>query len=749
MALEATSPLSPEEASRLAEFARACKAAARAVVLYPGNHPAIGVTLGRIVHVTSAASLPAPMRMAVLPDALLINDRAPAREEPAIAELAALLHQHLIIELTVHPGGDADDWRRFLSLLGRSPESVRAEGGISRVWATMVGRHVEIQEVDYAEVLRERAGGESATWERIIHACLRGEAFELDDASRAELLRLAEQADQLGALVATLEARAQEAAGGLPAKTASVLRMLRGIVGAVSRSEPERAERLLRNVASAVGQFSPDTIVELISAPRDSDQDGHVMDALVSRMGDSTIAGFVARHASTDGGATSRLAEAFHALVRSGEERQRLLTLAHDEAARSPFGRTDDFETAWNDIAQKLLTSYSDQAYVSDPYGRELSGARTHAVAVEQAGDDPPERISAWLNTVATSALRELDLALLLDLLRLEADDARWAELMPPVSVHIEELLFGGDFEAAGQLLGVLVGAAAPGGSDGRRQHALIAIDDLTRGLMLPNIVGHLQTIDDVQFERVKAICVSLGETMVRPLAEALSAEHHGRVRERLTSILLSFGNMGRRAVERLKSSPNAAVRRTAIYLMRAFGGTEALPDLTELLDDSEPRVQREAVRAILDIGTDAAYRVLEQALSSSTARTRDAIMQSLAATRHERATPLYAYILRHIDHRGPLAAVYLRAIEGLGGLRDPEGVGPLREALYKGEWWSPRRTRELRGAAAAALARIGTPEARAVLDEAAGSRSRGVRSAARAYASMTSKPSAPPSGTA
>jgi HEAT repeat protein len=39
-----------------------------------------------------------------------------------------------------------------------------------------------------------------------------------------------------------------------------------------------------------------------------------------------------------------------------------------------------------------------------------------------------------------------------------------------------------------------------------------------------------------------------------------------------------------------------------------------------------------------------------------------------------------------------------------------------------------------LRNAAAAALSRIGTPDALTVLDEASASRSRGVRSAARAH---------------
>jgi HEAT repeat protein len=251
---------------------------------------------------------------------------------------------------------------------------------------------------------------------------------------------------------------------------------------------------------------------------------------------------------------------------------------------------------------------------------------------------------------------------------------------------------------------------------------------------MMRHISTHLATIDEAQFDRVKAMCVSLGEVLVRPLAEALSAEERPRTRERLAATLIAFGSVGRRTIERLKNAQNPAVRRTAIQMMRQFGGSEALPDLTELLDDSEPQVQREAVRAILNIGTDGAYKILEQALASGTARSRDAIMQSLSLVRDEGAAPLFVYILRNVDHRGTLASVYVRAIESLGALRDPAGVEALKQVLYKGEWWAPRRTATLRRAAAAALARIGTPEAVTVLDEAVAGGSRGVRAAAREH---------------
>src|SRR5262249_6534474 len=282
---------------------------------------------------------------------------------------------------------------------------------------------------------------------------------------------------------------------------------------------------------------------------------------------------------------------------------------ANIDVANSPLGRMEGFEQVWDTVAQKLLTSYSDEPYVSDEYGRELSQARSQAIQVEHISDDPPERIAAWLSTVATNALRVLDLTLLLDLLRIEDDQTRWSDLMRPVVSLIEDLLLVGDFDAVGQLTDVLVRAAAADSSNARRQPAVAAIDRLVAGSMMHHLVTHLATIDDAQFERVKTLCVSMGEVLVQPLAEALPTEEDARARGRLTAILIGFGASGRRTAERLKGSPNPAVRRTAIYLLRQFGGTEALPDLTELLDDNEPQVQREAVRAILHIATDQAYQ--------------------------------------------------------------------------------------------------------------------------------------------
>src|SRR5215467_1742875 len=229
-----TEPLAPEETTRLVEFARACKAAARAVLLYPAAHPAIATTLGRIVHSTSVEALRQPLKLTVLPDSVLADGRPPARPDPSLAELATLLHDHLVGEIVIHPGGDLDAWRAFLLLIGRSSESVRGEGGISRAWTMLAGRHIELREIDYTQVLRQRGAKETATWDSIIKNCLEGTSFELDEEGIRDVLTITSDTERLAELMTVIESKAA-ATGDATTKAAALMRMLRDVVGVVSK----------------------------------------------------------------------------------------------------------------------------------------------------------------------------------------------------------------------------------------------------------------------------------------------------------------------------------------------------------------------------------------------------------------------------------------------------------------------------------------------------------------------------------
>ncbi|HEV3216280.1 MAG TPA: HEAT repeat domain-containing protein [Vicinamibacterales bacterium] len=719
-------PLDQEATAKLTEFARACKAAARSVTLYPPTHPAIRSSLARLVDTAGRLTAQGPVTFGVLPDNLLLDGSGAAKPDQAVRETGALLHDHMIGLVTMHSSPKPEAWLPFLNLLAKPIEEVRAGGGVSQLWAATGQRHLSLQEIDYADILRDRGAGSQSQWDDIIRACLNLDS-PLDDEALRHLVDVCGDSERFSEFILALE----QSDAGTGSKAAALIRMLRGVVDLVAKTDPSKLEPLLRNMAQGFGKLSPELLLELLSTETGrADAAADLVLRIATRMTDNSLAGFVSQSVIKEGGATTRLAQAFQVLVPDKERRPELLEIAKGDVAQSPLGSGDGFLDLWQNAAD-MLTSYSDEQFVSEAYARELSGARTQALEVDRVSDDPPERIGVWVNSVGPSEIRNLDLQLLLDLLNIETDPDRWQNVTVPAIGHIEDLLLLGDFDGALQLVTTFANEIT--NSTPKKEAAETAFRTLVNGAMMNHLTSHLRTVDDRAFEQIKTLSYMVGPSVIKPLAEALAREKRTATRQRLTQLLLGFGAAGRQSVEQLKSSPNAAVRRTAIYLLREFGGSEAVPDLATLLDDREPQIQREALRAILMIGTEEAYGELQKALATGTDQTREALTGALVAMRNERAIPLFEYIVRKIDRKGPLRAVYLRAIESLGALHADHAVELLKEALYPGDWWRPFRTAEVRRTVAAALRQIGTPEASQVLAEAAELGPRGVRAAVRA----------------
>jgi hypothetical protein len=734
--------LTPESAAELADFARSCKAAARAVSLYPNGHPAIGTSLGRLAQITAKLTAAHPFRMQVSADRLLVEGAAAAKTDPAVTELADLLHRHLIGGLTLNAGIDADSWRTLLLLLARAPEDVRSDGGIAHLWGTAGGPSIEINEIDYAEVLREKQGLAAAV-EQIVAAAMAGPQLQLDDSGMRLLLEIVSDQEKLDELMKKLVE--ETAKTGVDAHTGAFLKLVQALAEWVGANEPARLEGALNSLARAAGRLTADGMLSLLARRTKPEAAGGAAAAtdaeartaqlageVIDRMPDAAIATFVAGSVIAERGATDRLAHAFQALVPDTHKQRQLLALAQEEVAASEFGHEENFEDLWGRV-EGMLASYSDKGFVSDDYARELSAARTQPLDVERTSDDPPERIAAWLATVADSALRSLDHQLLSDLLRIEEDPLRWRDIADTAVAHAEDLVRVGYFDQAWHLADTVV---EQGGQDSaRKTHASVALERLGKGSMLKHVATHLRGSDEEGYERFKRLCHSIGTPVIAPLAEVLAAEQDARSRRRLRDVLVGFGARGRESVQQLMHSSNWEVRRTAAYLLREFGGSEGLKELIPLLTDSEPLVQREAVQGLVWNGSQEAARILLTAITSATGRSRDALLNELGSVKDERAAPVFIYLLRYTNWRAQ-TDLHLLAIDALGTSGAAAAVEPLKAALYEGTWWSPGPTKRLRAAAAQALRRIGTPAALETLRQASENGPRGVRAAARAEVS-------------
>jgi hypothetical protein len=734
--LDPVETLTVDEASRLGDFARACKAAARMVALYPATHPAIQMSLQRVAETAERLRGAGAAAVTVLPDNLLFDGRSPAKADSALGELATLLHSHLIGELKIAGSLTSDGWHGFLTLLANPPEDVRAAGGIERAWAAKGGGPIEIRQIDYGEVLRERVGGLARDWDHIVTNYLQGEFSDLDDDAMAALFDIADDGGRFKEFTEQLVSKATES--GFSGNREVVLKVLQALADFVARQHPEQLDRTLNQIAGVLPRLTPDLVITLITTgvPRDDGNAGIDLPGEVrSRLSDETVAEFVAQSVSRDHGATQRLAQAFQALVPEPNRRGELLAMAECEAAQLPIGKQPEFPALWKSAAE-MMTTYSDSRFVSDEYGRELATARSHAVDVERVSDDPAERINGWLATLTVDAVREHEHRVQLDLLAIETRADAWRHVLDAALKTLEQHVLTSHLAMAQQLLDAIVAAA----EDGKPFAAAAqnALERLRTGPLMRYVVVFIRQGQDADVAAASQFCRTLGPSVIGALAEALASEQ-GVAVKRLRDVLLSFGPAGRAYADELRNSANPAVRRTAIELLRAFGGADALPDLAALLDDAEPAVQREALRAIVQIGTADAYATLHEALKSGNTRTRDAIMQVLVASRDERAAPLFVYILEHSDHRGALETVCVQVMEALGKVGgDPDSVQALTRVMYRGEWWAPFRTHRLRASAAMALRSTGSSDAQRALEEAVSEGPRGVRRVARAALGAT-----------
>jgi HEAT repeat protein len=722
-------PMRADIAERLVAFARACQTAAKAVTLYPGDHPSVGLALMTLTAAAQAATAAGPLTLAVTPDTLTIDRCRLARPDTAVTGLAALLYAHQVGQLVVQHYGEPETWRRFLSVLAVPPDQARLRGGLARLWSSEGEPHIEVRRIDFQELLRERIQGDRVTWDRVVTDCLEGDRIVLDEWTIDLVSQMLDRPGSVGDLVAAIQARVGgDGTGGADAFG----HILMAVSQFVGRTQPEALDEVLAAMAEATASLPIETLAPLVSARTSGGgaQLGRFIADLARRIQDGTIADVIATEARGGRGQSPALADAFCGLAPDATRQSAILTLARHQVEQAAPGDTAAL-TAWHSTEEFLL-SYSDSRFVSDAYDVELHRVAERAVELDQAQPDPTERMAAWTHSVDDAIVRHLDAQMLVDLMALGDDPRHWRELADLAIARIDVLVVMADFTTATFLVESLHRQA--------REHAEPAIQTLCGTLLdqavnaatMRHVASHLDTTDKDVVSGAKRFCHTAGTSIVGPLAEVLSREERTRARQHLVEILLGLGSSGRQAVERLKQSANPAVRRTAVLLLREFGGSDALLDLESLLNDAEPHVQRDATHAIALMRSDAAFAILTRALTTGTEHARAVITGVLSTLPNDDAAPVLTYLVRHAPCRGPMWHVYERAIQRLGAIGGRESVAALTTVMEKRVLWAPFKVTVLRRLAVEALARIDGTDATDALRQAARTGLRGARSAAR-----------------
>jgi hypothetical protein len=719
---ESSRALPADLSQQVIEFARACRAATRAVALYPPGHRAVEEAVGRLTDVSRRAAGDAGLAIDIMPDGLRVGGAAPDRDDTALAELASILYAHQIGGITLHPNADRESWQALLRLMSRAADDNRRDGGMALLWKTAGGPSLELHAIDYAALLREGHGGSLA---RLLKAANDGAlaAVTLDD---LEAIIAAVEERRAGGRGAAAPIDA-DANAGLAIARLGALVLTRG-----GDHDPSRVEAALQRLAQLTERLTAEGMGGLVSARASAGagDDAAGAAAVLDHMSTDGQARFVATALAAEGSATARLREAFEALV-PADDRRRVAALA--DSMLPDAAPPGDVPRLRREL-DHMVVSYDDSRFVGGSYARELTSARARADDLESAKPDPRERVDAWLATVSDGALRALDLQVLIDLLSIDDQGAdQYGALTSQAAGRIEDLVRVGLIEPALALEAALAAAFDAGGA--RAVPAGAALARLSGGTIVRDLMPLVRRAAPGEVDRITALLSRLGPSIAPALAAALAQEVDPAARERLRSVLAGFGDAGEQAVRALLASDHPETRRNAAVLLRDFGGAASIDVLERLLGDNDPRVRREALRALAVVDDPQAHERILHTLASVPRETQRALLDELGLVRDGRVTPLLSIVAVRWRQRR-LSEAALRAITMIGtlgaaGTRD--GIDALAGLLDASQWWSPARARRVRAHAADALAAIGTPDARAALDTAVSRGSKGAAAARRA----------------
>jgi HEAT repeat protein len=227
-------------------------------------------------------------------------------------------------------------------------------------------------------------------------------------------------------------------------------------------------------------------------------------------------------------------------------------------------------------------------------------------------------------------------------------------------------------------------------------------------------------------------VLLALGGAAVPSLLDAASALDKGAERDRLTALVVTFGEEALRAVlERLTANEAPARLRVVVRIAGELQHPEVVAPLAVLLESPDRSVREEAVRALVHVGSDAAVAGLAAVLGSATPGLGLSALHGLATTGSARAVePLRRALGAAVEARDTARAK--EVIRALGRLGRPEAGGALVSLLERRVRLGGGWLRELKAAAVAALGGIPGDEAVAALAQVAQDKDAQLRRAAQ-----------------
>jgi HEAT repeat protein len=247
-------------------------------------------------------------------------------------------------------------------------------------------------------------------------------------------------------------------------------------------------------------------------------------------------------------------------------------------------------------------------------------------------------------------------------------------------------------------------------------------VQELLQPISIASAVEKLDQQDPAQLAEFVALARELGDPALDWLNLVLGESQQRRTRRLLAE---TIAELCRESPERLApwlSDPRWYVVRNVVHILGWIGGNSVVGLLQAAANHPEPRVRQEVVAALGQVDAAVARPVLLRMLDGADTRMFCSVLHQLAVAKDVTVSRRLVTCLldpgfdqRSVEEK---RAIY-SALSAVGG---DEILPELQAELHKGGWFQ-RTQDQHRAAVARCIARIGTPAARAVLEDGAKSR--------------------------
>jgi HEAT repeat protein len=240
--------------------------------------------------------------------------------------------------------------------------------------------------------------------------------------------------------------------------------------------------------------------------------------------------------------------------------------------------------------------------------------------------------------------------------------------------------------------------------------------------------IGRIIDKEEVRLEEVNAYLVLLQKNSIKPLIKLLGELKNSKARRVFCDALAEIGKNAIELFTPFVDDRRWYLVRNIVYILGRIGKEQSLPYIQKAFNHEDIRVRREAIQALGLMGGQRAIGLLVKSLTDNDVRIRCMAAINLGKGGKKAGLVPLLEVVQSKDFYKREPAEIRAFFNAIGMVGSNEAVPVLRQLVERKSWFGRGKTDEIRLGAASAMAMIGSPEARAILEEGKNSKDESLR---------------------